>query len=152
MTSEVLSLTQEHSVEEALVSLRQHSEHMEMVYYLYIVDDERRLVGVVSLRELVVAEQTTQLKDLIDKDVIKVQTDTDQEEVARVIAKYDLLGVPVVDDENHLVGLVTVDDVIDVLREEQAEDFSEMAGGTVEDIYEENIFFLRAPSNRVSRS
>src|SRR5258708_39562337 len=99
-----------------------------MVYYIYIVDGERHLVGVVSLRELVGAETTTQLKDLMDKDVIKVQTDTDQEEVARVIAKYDLLGVPVVDDENHLVGLVTVDDVIDVLREEQAEDFSEMAG------------------------
>src|SRR6266446_2769751 len=140
MTTEVLSLSQELSVEEALVYLRQHSEHMEMVYYLYIVDDERHLVGVVSLRELVVAEPTTQLKDLMDKDVIKVQTDTDQEEVARVIAKYDLLGVPVVDDENHLVGLVTVDDVIDVLREEQVEDFSEMAGASVEEFEEEEHF------------
>ena len=150
MTTEVLSLSQELSVEEALVYLRQHSEHMEMVYYLYIVDDERRLVGVVSLRELVVAEPTTQLKDLMDKDVIKVQTDTDQEEVARVIAKYDLLGVPVVDDENHLVGLVTVDDVIDVLREEQAEDFSEMAGASVEEFEEEEHFSLRAVLSRAT--
>src|SRR5579864_4268170 len=150
MTNEVLSLSQELTAEEALVYLRQHSEHLEMVYYLFIVDDEHHLVGVVSLRELVVAEASTRLKDLMDKDVIKVQTDTDQEEVARVIAKYDLLGVPVVDEENHLVGLVTVDDVIDVLHEEQAEDFSEIAGASVEEFEEEEHFSLRAAMSRVT--
>ncbi len=149
MTSEVLSLSQELTAEEALVYLRQHSDHMEMIYYLFIVDDEQHLVGVVSLRELVVAEPTTRLKDLMDKDVIKVKTDTDQEEVARVIAKYDLLGVPVVDDENHLVGLVTVDDVIDVLHEEQAEDFSEIAGASVEELEEEEHFSARAVLSRM---
>jgi magnesium transporter len=149
MTSEVLSLSQELTAEEALVYLRQHSGHMEMIYYLFIVDDEQHLVGVVSLRELVVAEPTTRLKDLMDKDVIKVKTDTDQEEVARVIAKYDLLGVPVVDDENHLVGLVTVDDVIDVLHEEQAEDFSEIAGASVEELEEEEHFSARAVLSRM---
>src|SRR6266699_2041790 len=120
MTTEVFSLSEHLACEEALVYLRQSSEHLEMIYYLYIVDDEHRLVGVVSLRELVVADPATHLEDLMDRDVIKVSTDTDQEEVARVIAKYDLLGVPVVDSENHLVGLVTVDDVIDVLHEEEA--------------------------------
>src|SRR5262249_58691498 len=83
-------------------------------------------------------------------DVIKVSTDTDQEEVARIIAKYDLLGVPVVDSENHLVGLVTVDDVIDVLHEEEAEDFSEIAGASVEELEEEEHFSWRAVANRIT--
>ncbi len=121
-----------------------------MIYYLYIVDDEKQLVGVVSLRELVVAEPTTHLKALMDDDVIKVETDTDQEKVARIIAKYDLLGVPVVDEVNHLVGLVTVDDVIDVIHEEQAEDFSEIAGASVEEFEEEEHFSWRAVSSRVT--
>src|SRR5436305_2699922 len=150
MTPEVLSLSQELTVEEALVYLRQHSAHLEMIYYLYVVDSDKRLVGVVSLRELVVAEPTTRLQELMDRDVIKVTTDTDQEEVARVISKYDLLGVPVVDSENHLVGLITVDDVIDVLHEEEAEDFSEMAGATVEELEDEEHFSWRAALSRVT--
>src|SRR6266581_2146134 len=150
MTTEVLSLAQDLTVEEALVYLRQHSEHLEMIYYLYIVDAEQHLVGVVSLRQLVVAEPSTRLHDLMDTDVLKVTTDTDQEEVARIISKYDLLGVPVVDGDNRLVGIVTVDDVIDVLHEEQAEDFSEIAGASVEEFEEEEHFSLRAAMSRVS--
>src|SRR5260370_40804641 len=84
----------------------------------------------------------------MDEDVIKVKTGTDQEEVARIIAKYDLLGVPVVDAENHLVGLITVDDVIDVLHEEQVEDFSEIAGASVEEFEEEEHFSVRAVMSR----
>lgn len=150
MTTEVLSLSQELTIEEALSYLRQHSEHLEMIYYLYIVDDEHHLVGVVSLRELVVADPGTRLKDLMDGDIIKVTTTTDQEEVARIIAKYDLLGVPVVDADNRLVGLVTVDDVIDVIHEEQAEDFSEIAGASVEEFEEEEHFSLRAVMSRAT--
>ncbi len=140
MTNEVLALTQNATVEDALTYLRQHSEHLEMVYYLYIIDEERHLVGVVSLRQLVTAEPITHMQDLMDQNMIKVQSDTDQEEVARIISKYDLLGVPVVDADNHLVGLVTVDDVIDVIHEEQAEDFSEIAGVDVEETEEEEHF------------
>src|SRR5947207_6652713 len=150
MTTEVLSRSQDLTVEEALVYMRQNSAHLEMIYYLFIVDDEKHLVGVVSLRELVVAEPTTRLKDLMDDDVIKVMTDADQEEVARIIAKYDLLGVPVVDEENHLVGLITVDDVIDVIHEEQAEDFSEIAGASVEEFEEEEHFSIRAVLSRTT--
>jgi len=150
MTTEVLSLSQELTVEEALVYMRQNSEHLEMIYYLFIVDDQQHLTGVVSLRELVVAEPTTHLKDMMDEDVIKVKADADQEEVARIIAKYDLLGVPVVDEENHLVGLITVDDVIDVIHEEQAEDFSEIAGASVEEFEEEEHFSFRAILNRAT--
>ena len=150
MTTEVFSLSEHLTCQEALAYLRQSSEHLEMIYNLYIVDDEHRLAGVVSLRELVVADPATRLEDLMDRDVIKVSTDTDQEEVARVIAKYDLLGVPVVDSENHLVGLITVDDVIDVLHEEEAEDFSEIAGASVEELEEEEHFSWRAVANRVT--
>ncbi len=150
MTNEVLSLSEDMTVEEALVYLRQHSEHMEMVYYLYIVDAAQHLAGVVSLRELVVAEPATHLKELMSPDVIKVTTSTDQEQVAQLIARYDLLGVPVVDADNRLVGLITVDDVIDVIHEEQAEDFSDIAGTSVEEFEEEEHFSLRATLNRVT--
>ncbi|HLX58305.1 MAG TPA: magnesium transporter [Ktedonobacteraceae bacterium] len=150
MTTEVLSLAQDLTVEDALVYLRQHSAHLEMIYYLYIVDGEQHLTGVVSLRQLVVAEPTALLQDLMDSDVIKVQIKADQEEVARLISRYDLLGVPVVDENNRLVGLITVDDVIDVIHEEQAEDFSEIAGASVEEFEEEEHFSWRAALSRVT--
>ncbi|MBA2286216.1 MAG: magnesium transporter [Ktedonobacteraceae bacterium] len=150
MTSEVLALSQDLSVQEALTYLRQHSAHLEMIYYLYIVDETQRLVGVVSLRQLVTAEPTELLKDLMDRDVIHVHTGTDQEEVTHIISKYDLLGVPVVDGENRLVGLITVDDVIDVIHEEQAEDFSEIAGAGTEEFEEEEPAWWRAVLNRVT--
>ncbi len=150
MTTEALSLAQDLTVEDALVYLRRHSDHLEMIYYLYVVDDEKRLVGVVSLRQLVTADPATRLRDLMDPDVISVTTDTDQEEVARVIARYDLLGVPVVDSEKHLVGMVTVDDVIDVIHEEQAEDVSEWAGTDVEAEEEEKQGAWHAALSRVT--
>ena len=150
MTSEVLALAQELTVEEALAYLRQHSEHLEMIYYLYIVDAERHLIGIVSLRRLVVADPGTRLQELMETDIIKVPAGMDQEEVARIIAKYDLLGVPVVDSDECLVGLVTVDDVIDVIHEEQAEDFSEMAGANVKELEEEEHFPLKSLLNRIT--
>ena len=150
MTPEVLALAQELTVEETLTYLRQHSEHLEMIYYLYIIDSERHLLGIVSLRSLVVAEPGTKLQELMDTDVIKVRAYTDQEEVARLIARYDLLGVPVVDEEDRLLGLVTVDDVIDVIHEEQAEDFSEIAGASVEELEEEEHFSWKALRKRVT--
>jgi magnesium transporter len=140
MTTEVLSLPQDATVEDALHYLRLHSEHLEMIYYLYIVDHDKHLTGVVSLRQLVTADPSATMASLMDTDVIKVTLDTDQEEVARIIAKYDLLGVPVVDGEDHLVGLVTVDDVIDVIHEEQAEDLSDLSGADVEESSEEEKF------------
>lgn len=150
MTTEVLALAQDTTVEDALTYMRTHSEHLEMVYYLYIVDADRHLLGVVSLRELVTAEPGKRMHDLMDSDVIKVQANTDQEEVARRISKYDLLGIPVVDEENHLLGLITVDDVIDVLHEEQAEDISDIAGADVQESEDEEKFSWRTAINRFS--
>lgn len=133
MTNEFLAQPEEATVEEVLIYLRQHSEHLDMVYYLYIVDEEKHLLGVVSLRQLVTADPGTKMADLMDKDVINVHINDDQEKVAYVIAKYDLLGVPVVDDDLHLMGMVTVDDIIDVIHAEQAEDVSEITGTNVEE-------------------
>lgn len=148
MTNEVLVLPQESTVENALVYLRQHSSHLEMVYYLFIVDQEQHLMGVVSLRQLVTSEPTVRMEDLMDRDVIKVQIDTDQEEVARLIARYDLLALPVVDAENHLRGLITVDDVIDVIHGDQAEDYSEMSGTKVGESGSEEGFSVRTAVSR----
>ncbi|WP_165423553.1 magnesium transporter [Ktedonosporobacter rubrisoli] len=150
MTNEVVTLPQEATVEEALVYLRKNSAHLEMIYYLYIVDEEQHLRGVVSLRQLVTAEPGARMRELMDPDVIRVQTSTDQEEVARIIAKYDLLGVPVVNEDGSLLGLITVDDVIDVIHEEQAEDFSEIVGADVEDTEDEERFSWRAAISRFS--
>jgi Mg2+ transporter MgtE len=150
MTNEVLALSQDTTVEEALTYMRTHSEHLEMVYYLYIIDAERHLLGVVSLRQLVTADPGKHMGELMDTDVIKVQADVDQEEVARRISKYDLLGIPVVDADNHLLGLITVDDVIDVLHEEQAEDISDIAGADVQESEDEEKFSWRTAINRSS--
>jgi magnesium transporter len=133
MTTEFLAQPEDATVEEVLSYLRQHSEHLDMVYYLYIIDEEQHLLGVVSLRQLVTADPHTKMAELMDKDVIKVHINDDQEKVAYVIAKYDLLGVPVVDDEMHLMGMITVDDIIDVIHDEQAEDVSEITGTDVEE-------------------
>lgn len=94
-----------------------------MIYYLYVTDAERRLTGIVSLRELVTSEPEQIIGEImITRDVVFVHTDTDQEEVARLIQRYDFLAVPVVDREQRLVSIVTVDDVIDILQQETTED------------------------------
>ncbi len=151
MTTRVLGLPQHLTVEEALTYLRRHADHLETIYYLYVVDDEQRLMGVVSLRSLVTADPQTRLQDLLNPDVIHVHTDTDQEEVARLISHYNLLALPVLDEEGRLVGLITVDDAIDVIREEQAEDLSEIAGTSVEEFTtEEETPSWRAVLGRVT--
>jgi magnesium transporter len=101
---------------------------MEMVFYLYITHDSGKLSGVVSLRELLMNSPQRKLKDIMNANVISVTTDTDQGEVAHVVSQYNILAVPVVDAAYNLVGIVTVDDIIDVIREEATEDFLQMAG------------------------
>ncbi len=132
MTPNVFSLSEELAVSEAIHAI-QTAEDLEMVFYLYVVDDRRHLVGVVSLRQLLVVPPGTPLKKVMTTNVIAVKTDTDQEEVARQVALYDLLAIPVTDAENILVGVVTVDDVIDVIKEEATEDIFHMAGVDVHD-------------------
>jgi magnesium transporter len=110
-----------------------------MPFYLYVVDEYGKLVGVSSLRQLVVVPPDTPLKKFMTPNVLSVQTDMDQEEVARIVARYDILAVPVVDHGNKLVGIVTVDDVIDIIRKEATEDFLKMAGAGEEFIETKSV-------------
>lgn len=132
MSPNVFSLQEDMSVNEAIQAI-QTSVGLEMVFYLYVVDDRHHLVGVVSLRQLLTVPPSTPLKKIMSTNVISVDTDTDQEEVARQVALYDLLAIPVTDHENKLVGVITVDDVIDVIEEEATEDIFHMAGVDVHD-------------------
>ena len=113
---------------EAIERIQKEFVDVEMPFYLYVVDEYSKLVGVCSLRQLVVVKPHTPLKAFMTTDVLSVQTHMDQEEVAKLVARYDILAVPVVDDTNRLVGIVTVDDVIDIFREEATEDIFKMAG------------------------
>ena len=127
MNPNVFALDEEMTVGEAITAL-QRSRDVEMVFYLYVVDDRRHLVGVVSLRRLLLVPPDTPLKRIMTADLTSVRVDTDQEEVARQVASYNLLAIPVVDEENKLVGVITVDDVIDVIKDEATEDIYRLAG------------------------
>lgn len=128
MLPEFVSVSADMTAEEALMALREKSDDVEMVYYIYVVNEHGHLVGVLSMRKLVVAPTHRRIRDIMETDILSVTSDTDQEEVARLVAEYDLLAIPVVDDSNKLLGIVTVDDVIDVLKEEAEEDFLKMGG------------------------
>ena len=128
MTTDVMALDEEMSAEEAIGVLRTTTPDAETVYYLYIINRESQLTGVLSLRELIVAPPSARLRELMNPSVISVQAQTDQEEVAKLVAKYDLLAVPVVDARNRLLGIITVDDVLDVIEEEVSEDFYRISG------------------------
>jgi magnesium transporter len=127
MTTNVFTLYQNTTCRDALKSLQDQSE-AEMVFYLYITDEDDRLVGVASLRALATTPADTILKNIMVKRVHTVRPETDQEEVAQIVAQYNYLAVPVLDEDDQLLGIVTVDDVVDVIREEATEDFLQMAG------------------------
>jgi len=127
MSPKVFSLNEETTVGEAIHKL-QDAGDLEMVFYIYVVDDRGKLSGVLSLRQLLLKRPETRLKDIMETDVIRVTADTDQEEVAQLVASYNLLAVPVVDQQNNLVGVITVDDVIDVIKHEATEDIFRLAG------------------------
>ncbi len=128
MSPDFMYLDEELSVGEAIDKVQKRSEEKEMVFYLYITHGDGKLAGVVSLRELLTNPPHRQLKNIMKVNVLSVTTDTDQEEVAHVISQYNILAVPVVDASYTLVGIVTVDDIIDVMREEASEAFLQMAG------------------------
>jgi len=140
MVPEFIALRENTTADEAIHSLQKEHMDVEMPFYLYVVDENGKLIGVSSLRQLVVVPPDTPLKDFMITDVFAVKTDMDQEEVARIVARYDILAVPVVDDTNKLVGIVTVDDVIDIIREEATEDILKMVGAGEEFIETKSIF------------
>lgn len=128
MTPEYISLKESWTAFQALERIRSVAKYTETIYYLYVTDAARRLTGILSLRELVIAQPQQLIGEIMTRDAVCVQTDTDQEEVARLIQRYDFLAVPVVDTEQRLVGIVTVDDVIDILEAETTEDIYALGG------------------------
>jgi magnesium transporter len=130
MTTDYFSVSPEATVAETIEQLRQVSPEVETIYYVYVVSQEGLLEGVLSLRELIVSQPDKRVGDLLAGDAITVSPRQDQEEVAEVISKYDLLAVPVVDDRKRMLGIVTVDDVMDVFGDEAEEDIVRFAGAT----------------------
>jgi magnesium transporter len=128
MTPEYVSLPENLTVAQALEQLRSLASTTEIIYYLYIVDASRHLMGIVSLRDLLTAQPTQMLDEIMTRNLVFVETDTDREEVARIIQHYDFLAVPVVDREQHLVGIITIDDVMDVIEAEATEDIYTLGG------------------------
>lgn len=132
MSPKLLALPEDLEVESAVEHVRRYGD-ADASFYIYVVDERQYLVGVVSLRQLILQPPDKRLRDFMTPDPIRVWTDTDQEEVARVVSRYDILAVPVVQANNRLVGVVTVDDVIDVMRQEATEDILKLAGTTTEE-------------------
>lgn len=130
MTTEYVAILDNLSAGRAIEVLREIAPEAETVYYVYVINTRNKLVGVISLRELIVADPHEPISSIMQTNVIKVHALTDQEEVAKMVTKYGLLAIPVVDDDDALLGIVTVDDVIDVIHEEATEDIFLMAGAS----------------------
>ena len=139
MTTDFVALDAEINAEQAIYLLRQRVKPGP-IHYVYVVDNEQRLLGVLMLKKLLVSEPGIRLKDIMNEGIVSVKPSLDQEEVARLVSKYDLLAIPVVDEQNHLIGVVTVDDVIDVLKEEATEDIFKLGGTDDEELSKKSIF------------
>ena len=139
MIPDFIALKEDSTARDAIASIQKDYVDVEMPFYIYVIDEFERLVGVISLRQLVVVQPDTSLKDFMATDIFSVKTGTDQEEVAKLVARYDILAVPVVDESNVLVGIVTVDDVIDIFRMEATEDILKMAGAGEEFVETQSI-------------
>lgn len=141
MTSKVTSMTENFSVEQAIVDLRRRHEDDETLSYVCGVDDGGRLTGVLSMRDLVLANPETRLSDILVRDIQSVNVMLDREEVARLMDRYNYLALPVIDDRNKLLGIVTVDDVIDVIQEEATEDIQTMVGASGDEQIDSSWFY-----------
>lgn len=137
MDPEFFALPKTTTTRDAIAAL-QEAKDVEMIFYLYVVDLDGQLAGVTSLRQLLVSPPGRTLAEIMNRSVIQVHTDTDQEEVAQLAARYDLLAIPVTDSENKLVGIVTVDDIIDIVKEEATEDVYKMVGSSDTELLYEN--------------
>jgi magnesium transporter len=140
MVPEFISLPEETTAKTAISYLQKEHHNVEMTFYLYVVDDHNKLVGVCSLRELVTIAPETPLSGFMTTDLHFVYVDSDQEQVARIVARYDLLAVPVIDHDRKLLGIVTVDDVIDIIRDEATEDILKMVGAGESFVETKSIF------------
>lgn len=143
MTKEYVTLMANITVDQAISQLRATAPDAETIYYVFVTDENDALQGVISLRELIVAKGETMIADIMNPHVIAVHEDDDQEEVARIVSKYNFLVVPVVDSENKLQGIITIDDVIDVIEEEATEDILKFAGSSDLEDFEDDDSSLK---------
>ncbi|WP_027962934.1 magnesium transporter [Halalkalibacillus halophilus] len=130
MTTEYIVVNQNMSIKDAMHHLRREAPDAETIYYIFVVDDDKKLVGVISLRDLIIAEDDWQVKDMMSERVVYVPVTEDQETIAKLMRDYDFLALPVVDYKDHLLGIITVDDILDVMDEEASDDYSKLAGVT----------------------
>ncbi len=145
MTTEFIDLKEMQTAQEALSLIRKRAPFTETIYSLYVTDKERHLTGILSLRDLVVAEPHMQIGEVMTREVVNTTTDTNQEDVARAIQRYDFLALPVVDKENRLVGIVTVDDLIDVIEQEATRDIyaaGAVQAGDEDDYFQSGLFTI----------
>ena len=130
MTKGYIAINKDKTALEAIETMREEAEDAETIYYIYVIDDENKLVGVLSLRELIVARNDAIVEDLMIENIISVYDYEDREEAVRLVSKYNLVAIPVIDKENHLMGIIKVDDIIDVMEEEANEDMYKLAGSS----------------------
>ncbi|MFE3974672.1 MULTISPECIES: magnesium transporter [Peribacillus] len=128
MTTEFIAIEANETARSAMKILKREAPQAETIYYVFVTDQDKKLLGVLSLRTLIIADEDALIGDLMDDRVVSVPVSEDQEEVARKIRDYNFLAVPVVDFQNHLLGIITVDDIIDVMDEEASDDYSKLAG------------------------
>lgn len=144
MTIEYVDLKKEMTIGEALEHIKRTAVDKETINTCYVIDNNRRLEGIVSLRKLILNDKDIVIKDIMKTNIISIQTTMDQEEIASLFKKYDLLAMPVVDNENRLVGIITIDDIVDIIEQENTEDFQKMAAmqPSDEEYLKTNVFTL----------
>lgn len=128
MTTEFIAIHANQTIRSAMQILRKEAPEAETIYYLYVIDEEKKLVGVISLRDLIISDEENMISEIMNDRVVSVSVGDDQEAVARTMKDYDFLAIPVIDFQGHLLGIITVDDIIDVMDEEASDDYSKLAG------------------------
>ena len=141
MAKEFVSVHKDSLIDEAIQEIRRKSEEVEDIYYVYVVDEAEKLVGIISLKDLILSNPKKKVSEIMDEDVISVKTSLDQEEVANMARRYNLVAIPVVDEAGVLLGRITFDDVADVMEDEASEDIQRMAGITTEEEFRETSSF-----------
>ncbi|KOO50335.1 magnesium transporter [Priestia koreensis] len=147
MTTEYVAIRSHQTVRSAMQILRKEAPDAETIYYIFVIDEEKKLVGVVSLRDLIVSDEETMISDIMNERVVSASVADDQEIVAKTMRDYNFLAIPVVDFQKHLLGIITVDDVLDVIDEEASEDYSKLAG--VSDVESMNTSSLQSAKKRL---
>ena len=140
MTTEYVAIPENSTVRSAMTILRNAAPDAETIYYLFVVDETNRLTGVISLRDLIIAEEDTLIHDIMNERVVSVNVIDDQEDVAQIMKDYNFLAVPVINSKNEMLGIITVDDIIDVIDEEASEDYSKLAGVSDMDTFDTSPF------------